>query len=110
MALDTVEEIISQTRVLLQDEIAPYRYADEDLLIALNLGISEASRYRPDFWINSTVPSYSTVDATALVLPTSYRVPFLYFMVGWSQLRDEEDVTDTRASGFLQSFRQILTG
>ena len=42
MALDTVEEMISEARILLQDIIAPYRYEDAELLTALNLSISEA--------------------------------------------------------------------
>jgi hypothetical protein len=37
-----------------------------------------------------------------------YRVAFLFFMVGFAQLRDEEDTQDTRAAAFIGKFTQQL--
>jgi hypothetical protein len=37
-----------------------------------------------------------------------YRLPFVYFMVGHAQLRDEEDTADARASAFLTKFTSTL--
>jgi hypothetical protein len=33
-----------------------------------------------------------------------YRHPFVYYMVGRTQLRDQEDTTDQRAGALLQKF------
>ena len=42
MALDTVADYIHDARVLLQDEVAPYRYSDTQLVTSLNYAFMEA--------------------------------------------------------------------
>jgi hypothetical protein len=37
-----------------------------------------------------------------------YRTPFLFFMVGFAQLRDEEDTQDARSAAFIGKFTQQL--
>ena len=109
MALDTVADYVRQARVLLQDTVLEYRYPDADLVDALNMAFLEARRLRVDLFmpnINS-IPSFAEADiaaATAVKLDPMYRVAFLYFIVGQTQLRDEEDTQDTRAAAFLSSF------
>ena len=46
--LDTVQDYITDARVLLQDLISPYRYDDPSLLTALNVALLEARRLRAD--------------------------------------------------------------
>lgn len=111
MALDTVADYVTRARVLLQDAVSPYRYPDADLVAALNIGMLEARKLRPDLFINRTVPSYATNDATAVVMDEQYRMSLLYYICGHAQMRDEEATQDARASAFLAKFAsQLKTG
>lgn len=105
MALETVEDYVREARVLLQDQVETYRYSDDELVQALNMGILTAKRLRPDLFLDfDETPSFTDVDDTAFEMDELYRVPFVYFMVGHAQLRDEEDTQDTRAAAFLGKF------
>jgi len=43
-------------------------------------------------------------------LPVQFRMPVLYFMIGFVQLKDNEDTQDTRAAALLNKFvSQLLT-
>jgi len=112
MALDTVSDYVTAARVLLQDQISPYRYPDPDLVQALNMGVLEARRLRPDLFLTSfsSLPSFTTNDATAVNIDPQYRVSFVYYICGQAQLRDEEDTQDARATVFLNKFvAQLLS-
>ena len=52
MALDTVQDYIDRARVLLLDEVEDYRYSTESLVDALNEGILEMRRLRPDLFLD----------------------------------------------------------
>lgn len=110
-ALDLVSDYLTQARVLLQDSISPYRYSDAELIANLNLGITEARRIRADLFVGryDALPFY-TSTTNAVVIDAMYRVPFVYYIVGMAQLRDEEDVTDARASALLNKFVAQLLG
>ena len=112
MALDTVTDYLRETRILLQDTVPTYRYADADLISALNLAIMTARRNRPDLFMDVvTIPQFVVADiATSKAFPmdVQYRVAFLFFMVGFAQLRDEEDTQDSRAVAFISKFTQQL--
>lgn len=108
--LDTVADYVRETRTLLQDIIDPYRYTDLELLSTLNMALLQARKLRPDLFLGvATVPSFSVVDTTAVVMDQQYRVPFVYFMTGHAQLRDEEDTMDSRAAGLISKFTAQLT-
>ncbi|HLL28970.1 MAG TPA: hypothetical protein VKT73_15140 [Xanthobacteraceae bacterium] len=105
MALDTVADYVSYARVLLQDQVVPYRYPDNDLVQALNIAVFESRRLRPDLYIGgAALPSFSAPDTTAVAIDPQYRMAFVYFMCGHAQLRDEENTQDARASEFLNKF------
>lgn len=108
MALDTVADYIHDARVLLQDEVTPYRYSDSQLVTALNYSFLEARRIRPDAmqaFFNTSLPTYTTeTPTTAVAVDPMYRVAHLYYVCGSVQLRDDEATQDARASGFLQKF------
>ena len=105
-ALDTVADYISEARILLQDTIdGPYRYADSELVSALNFAFLEARKLRPDMFLASSVPSYSaTSTSTLVVVDLQYRVAFLYYICGHMLLRDDEIADDKKAVGFISSF------
>ena len=105
-ALETVADYVTAARILLQDKVAPYRYEDTELVLALSLAMLEARRLRADLFIgrSAAVPSYTTNNATAVVLDTQYRTAVLYYVIGHAHLRDEEEVTDARAAAFMNKF------
>jgi len=112
-ALDTVGQYLEEARRLLQDEVAPFRYPDDDLVDALNFGLLEARRLRADlflplFEIPWTDPS-GTIDVAAPVtLDPMYRPSLVYYIVGRAQLRDDEPTVDQRASALMLKFTQQL--
>jgi hypothetical protein len=112
MALETVANYVAEARVLLQDVVPTYRYSDVELVSNLNLAIMTARRNRPDLFLSvTTIPQFIASDianGTLFVMDPQYRVAFLFFMVGFAQLRDEEDTQDTRAAAFIGKFTQQL--
>jgi hypothetical protein len=114
MALDTVQDYIDRARVLLLDSVVPYRYSDPELVENLNMAILEARKLRPDLLSNyfaTTLPDFSTGNLSATVpMDPQYRVALLYYVCGQAQLRDDENVQDSRAALFLNKFvSQLLT-
>lgn len=114
--LGTVQDYIDRSRTLLLDTVEPYRYPTNDLVQALNMGILEARRMRPDllrgfFRASAGLPEFDSGTLTAPVeIDAQYRVSFVYYICGQIQLRDEEDTQDSRAAAFLNKFTsQLLT-
>jgi hypothetical protein len=114
-ALDTVGQYLEEARRLLQDEDIPYRYEDDDLVDAMNIGMLEARRLRADLFLPLfEIPWFTptgTIDMAAPVsMDTLYLSAMVYYIVGRSQLRDDESTTDHRESAFLTKFvGQMLT-
>ena len=113
-ALDTVGDYLIEGRRLLQDEVAPYRYPDTDMVDALNLAVLEVRRLRADLYLGANFvvpffPSTGTIDKAAKVpLDPMYRTALVYYVVGRMQLRDDEATTDSRASALLAKFVQQM--
>lgn len=108
----TISDYIKAARILLQDttEDAP-RYMDSEFQLALSLAFDEAYRIRPDLFLRTTLPVFTTAPLnTPVPAPRGYQSAFLYYMCGHIQLRDQEDTQDTRATVFLNKFvSQLLT-
>jgi len=108
MALDTVTDYITMSRRLLMDQVEPFRYPTVDLVDALNTGILEARRLRPDLFLSyflTSLPSYSaSALSTAVNIDPQYRMAFIYYICGQAQLRDDEPTQDGRASAFMNKF------
>lgn len=112
--LSTVADYLREARVLLQDTVEEYRYSTDSLISALNMGLLEIRRLRPELvrsYFKTGVPSFSSVDTTETVLmDEQYRMSLLYYICGMAQLRDDEDTQDQRAAGFMNKFvAQMLT-
>jgi hypothetical protein len=107
--------IIAMVRTLLQDqslEGGEYRYSEDSLYMALNMGLLEMYRMRPDVFLAEyfTVPQYTTGQATnAIPIEQQFVTPLVYYVVGMTQLRDDEGEQDARASAFLGKFTSMLT-
>lgn len=110
-ALDTVNDYIATARVLLQDSVDPYRYADTELVAALNFALLEMRRLRPDLFIgrSNAVPTYTLNSPSKVAVNEQYRMAVLYYIVGHAQLRDDEATQDQRAAAMLTAFRTALT-
>lgn len=114
-ALETVGQYMEEARRLLQDEISPYRYPDDDLVDSLNIGLMEARRLRADlflplFDIPWTDPSGDIDIDTPVSMDPMYRHSLVYYMVGRMQLRDDEPTVDQRAASLMTKFTaQLLT-
>ena len=107
--MQTVQDYITSARTLMQDTTAAPRYADEQFKLALDLAFDEAYRLRPDFFFHLTVPTFAAAATSTVVpVPKGYQSAFLYYIVGFVQLQDQEDTTDTRASAMMNMFTAKL--
>lgn len=114
MALDTVSDYIVSARRLLLDEVEPYRFPSADIVDALNMGVQEMVRMRPDVFFKamrtSAMPTYSSGSlSTAIGIDYRYRGALLFYVVGMVQLRDDETTQDSRAGAFIQRFSAQMT-
>ena len=109
MALDTVADYITEARRLLQDERPPYRYADANLISALNFAVLDARRLRPDLFLGGfeTLPAYA-LSSDAVALEPMYRRAFVWAIVGSVGLNDAEPAQDQRATYFMTRFTNTL--
>lgn len=112
-ALANVGQYIDESRRLLQDQVAPYRYPDIDIVEALNIGLQEARRLRADLFLPAfSIPQYDssgTIDrAAAVPFDSMYRSALVYYITGRIQARDDEESTDSRAVSFLTKFTSQL--
>lgn len=111
-ALETIGGYLVEARSLLQDQNVPYRYPDADLVRALNIGLQEVRRLRPDLllpafvipWFDDAATIDTTFKATAVPFEPMYRSALIYYIVGRAQLRDDENTTDARAGSLLTKF------
>jgi len=115
--LKTVNDYISDMRTLLLDTIAPYRYDDPSLLIALNLAFMEGRRIRPDLFVfhdedgdGDELHTYHTVDNRPVPMEKPFRMAFVYGACSHALARDQEDVQDSRSNSFMNVFSSVLTG
>jgi hypothetical protein len=115
-ALDTIDDYIDDGRTLLQDTIAPYRYSDASLVVAMNVTLLEGRRLRADLFVYNKkcgptgVQWFQAKDGTQLVMEEQFRLAFLHGMVGHALERDQEDIQDARAAAFMSVFTSILVG
>lgn len=111
--LDLVKDYVEQARIELQDTVEPYRYADDEIVAALNLSLMEARRIRPDLFLfkgTDRVPMFQNNDTTKVPMELPFRLAILYGLMGYVITRDQEDVQDSRATGFMATFASMLTG
>ena len=95
----------------------------DNLLLALNIGLAEMSRIRPDLFMDlkyqrplrkgdtdEGMPApYVAVDTSLVPVPSKYMSALDWFITGWSQFLDVTDAQDQRAQGFMQKFQTHLT-
>lgn len=112
MAYNTVGDLLDQARILLQD-IEADRYTNDMLLSALNEGLLETRRLRPDMYRDNLahVPQYTLAQLTTpIAYEPMYRPALVNYVAGRVQLQDDEATNDARATIFLNTFISKLTG
>lgn len=111
--LETVTDYISDARTLLQDTVAPFRYDDPSLLVALNVTMLSARRLRPDLFVyhnDGHVQRFLAVDNTVVHMEEQFRLALVFGLGGHALARDQEDVQDERANTFIGFFEAMLIG
>jgi hypothetical protein len=120
-----VSDVLANTRSFLQDLIGPpYRYADDDIVLALNTAIAEIARIRPDMFLeykyqhplprrstpNDMLPGLfvSTRTTDVVPVPRTYYQPMIWYISGLLQAWDVDDTQDVRAQTFSQKFLGAL--
>lgn len=115
-ALTTVNDYLTDARVLLQDQVQPFRYDDASLITSLNLALLQARHVRPDLFVYKycgEVPQYATNDsqnAEKVWIEPQFRLGILCGLVSHAFLRDQEDIQDAKANEMQQMFNAVLVG
>jgi len=103
-------DIIAEARVLLQDLTVPYRYSDAELLVGANDVIKIIRKVRPDIFFGK----YGTVIADAALTDTfpigaEYKSAVREYVIGYAELRDSEDASNSRAALFMGLADKMIT-
>lgn len=95
--------MIQRIRETVQDKDGD-RYKDERIIGAINLGVLDTRRGRPDMFIGrfgAPTPQYATgtdeFDLPEIMIPS-----IIAYAVGWIEMSDDEYTTDGRAATFLK--------
>lgn len=116
--LKVVGDILDQVRTLLQDVDSTgssgYRYSTDSIITNLNQGLADLYRIRPDLFLELgfKLPSFVVADLDKpLGIEDQYVSPLVFYVVGLTQARDDEQTQDARAGIFLKTFKDaVLTG
>jgi len=114
--LNGVGDYIADARVVLQDTIQSYRYADDQLVIALNLAFLDGKRLRPDLFISEKwepYPTWTIADIpanTVVPMEDTFRQAFVFGACAHAVARDQEDIEDERSMSHANVFNAILLG
>jgi hypothetical protein len=118
----TLDDLVNEARLMMQDRREPYRYTDADILNTINSAFRELKRIRPDAFLSFdfenpiNMPTYVEADLGATPTLTAFPCDEMFFMavvfytVGKLQLGDDEFAVDNRAMTLLGAFRQQLLG
>lgn len=113
--LQQVGDVINQVRTLLQDvdssASSGYRYSTDSIVTALNQGMLDMFRIRPDLFLENAfvVPVFNVGTLGAQIgIEQQYIPPLVYYVTGLVQARDDEQNQDSRAMAFMKTFSAAL--
>jgi hypothetical protein len=104
-AFDTPGKVVTMAKTLAQDDDG-VRYSETKYYEALNAGLAEAFRLRPDFFRGDAAPPfYLPADASGVLnWPPEYGFALVVFMTGYVEMIDSEGNEDARAVTFQNAF------
>jgi len=109
----TIGRMLSDARAILNDVVpitGSVRYSDTDLIQAFNSALSEVRAKRPDAFLATglrvSVPQYVMPDDTAAEFPLDlvFYPLCINYIVGRSELREDEFAAEGRAVALLNKF------
>lgn len=107
-AYRTIGDMMVDVRVLLQDTRSPFRYREPDLYTSLNAALMQARRTRPDLFMGRFGSEDFSFDevrkAEPFPLAPWYWEAFIEYIVGRSEMRDDEFSNEGRAVVFMNRF------
>lgn len=110
MAYSNVIDYLTEAQALVQD-VGAVRYSTSRYLAALNSGLAEGYRLRPDFWRTRTEPVQYEIGQInePLDWPKAYAMPLLIYIVGHIELTDAQGNEDARAATLMSAMVAKLT-
>lgn len=121
----SIDDALTEARMILNDSTAPFRYTDVLLIRILNTALREVYALRPDAFVGNftsgtlsvtEVPDFTTDDLEQnpeTPFPVDDRLffsPVTMYIAGKADLSDDEFAADGRAAALLTAFRNNLTG
>jgi hypothetical protein len=109
-----VGDLLNQIRTLLQDtdvSSGQYRYSTDSIIANINMGMLEMYRLRPDIFLENAfkIPQFDDAQLSDPVVIEQQYVPALvYYAVGMTTMRDDEETQDQRSGALVQRFTQML--
>ena len=102
-------DLVARARETLRD-FDKDRFTDDRIVAALNLGILDIRRSRPDFFIGRyAAPTFQITTLIAVFdLPDAIIPPLIQYAVGWIETADDEYSTDGRAAAMTKEFGNKL--
>lgn len=111
--MPTLGRLLLDARAILNDTVetsGSLRFSDEDLIQAFNNALLQARAKRPDAFLvmglRSEVPQFTMPDDvdTPFPLDQIFYSPFLFYVVGHSELREDTFTDDGRATALVNKF------
>jgi hypothetical protein len=110
--------IIFEARVQLNDgQEGCYRYPDEMLLNALNRGLQDLSRMRPDAFFTQfvnndlNVPEITELNwGDPMTIDLGFMPPLVMYVQAQAEYSEDDYVTDGRAAGHMTIFKSYVMG
>lgn len=111
----SVGNVLDQVRTLLQDTdnaaSSGYRYSTDSIITNMNQGLADLFRIRPDLFLelNFKIPEFGVDQLDQpMGIETQYISPLIFYIVGLTQARDDEQTQDARAGVFLKTFKDAV--
>lgn len=106
----TVGDYLTVAKSLCND-VDTVRYTQQQYMDALNTGVLEGFRTRPDFFRGGedTIPNYTVGgEAVSITWPKQYAMVLVLFITGFMELIDAEGNEDQRAAVLLSTYTAKL--
>jgi len=122
--MSSYQDLINDARVLLQDTVDS-RYSDATLISTLNRGLKDLGRIRPDAFYDfynanalnipvitdtDPAPAGQTLWTEVFGIEDQFYTPLMSYVVGLTELIEDEFSVDGRAMAFVGQFRAMVLG